>query len=208
VHVRDGKVTPVQGPGSTRLKYEQSLCHSCNTARTQVYDQAYDSLISWREENESVVLKKRLIDFEEIYGRDFEEGQRNLFKYFVKSLGCQLVDSQQTVPSDLVDLLPKSAFRTALKITFAVNEDILLLPKADRDGFIGHSGLVALLSKSDPTKINGYLWNQHISWFTVLYWYSAVPESGLGSIWTANAKHVYLGSMLSSLSEEQRATLR
>jgi hypothetical protein len=206
VHVRNGKVVPVQGPNSARLKYQQSLCHDCNTTRTQPYDLAYERFTSWLFENESVVLGKRLIDFEEVYGHNFEERQRDLFKYFVKSLGCQIVYCKQLVPYDLVDLLPNAQFKTWLKITFAVNEDILLMPKADRDGFIGDGGLIAHVSKSDQTKINGYTWTQHTSWFTVFYWYAITPKGGLGSTWIANAQHVYLGSV-SNLTEEQRAEL-
>jgi len=205
VHVRGGKVTSVQGPGSTKLKYEPSLCQSCNTAGTQAYDRAYDRFITWLFENELAVLRKRLINFEDVYGRNFEEGQLNLFRYFVKSFGCQLVDAGQPVPPDLVDLLPRKTFRTALKITFAVSEDILLFPEPDRSGFIGHNGLIALISKSDPTKINGYVWAQHQSWFTICYWYSVAPDSGIGSTWIANAQHVYLGSIVSSITGEQRA---
>jgi len=44
--------------------------------------------------------------------------QRNLFKYFVKNLGCRLVDAGELVPPDLVELLPRESFTTKLKITF------------------------------------------------------------------------------------------
>src|SRR6266487_2214875 len=84
--------------------------------------------MSWLWDNEAVVLHKRLINFEDVYGPAFEEGQRNLFKYFVKSLGCRIRDAERSVPLDLIALLPKPQFRTALKITFAVNEDILSFP--------------------------------------------------------------------------------
>jgi len=203
-HVRNQKVTNVQGPRSGRLKYPPSLCHKCNTTGTQPFDRAYDHFISWLYKNEPTVLGKRLINFEDVYGADFAAGQLNLFKYFVKSFGCRLRDSGQVVPPDLVDLLSKTQFRTALKITFAVNEDILLFPDFDRDGFIGKGDFIALLSKSNPSIVNGYQWQEHVSWFTVFYWYGVDPESGLGSIWIANAQHVYLGSM-SPLTPEQRA---
>lgn len=207
VHVLGNKITPVQGPNSIKLKYEPSLCHQCNTTGTQAYDLAYERFILWLFENEEAVLRRRLITFKEVYGRDFWHGLLNLFKYFVKSFGCQLRDARQLVPPDLVDLLPKSTFRTALQVTFAVNEDTLLLPGPDREGFIGHRGLESFAPKSRPTEINGYTWAQHVSWFTTCYWYNRIPEGDLGSPWSANAEHVNLGRFVSTLSEEQRAEL-
>lgn len=200
-HVRGGVVSPIQGPNSGKIKYEQSLCHDCNTGRTQAHDRAYERFIEWVMSNETVVLRKRQLDFEEIYGPDWEEQQRNLFKYCVKSFGCRLVDAKQVVPKDLVDLLPKKTFRTALKVTFAVNEDVLLMPKQDRDGLIGKGG-VGLVS-SEP---NGYICVEYVSWLRIHYWYFCHPYGGLGSTWIADAQYVYLGSE-APLPPEMRADL-
>jgi hypothetical protein len=63
VHVFDGVQTAIQGPRSNTLKYEPSLCHNCNTTRTQTFDRAYDQFISWVLTNEDVVLTKRFINF-------------------------------------------------------------------------------------------------------------------------------------------------
>jgi len=197
VHVRNGVISPIQGPNSLRVKYAQSLCHDCNTARTQPYDKAYDRLIDWVMSNEPAILQKRQLNFQEIYGLDWEEQQRDLFKYCVKSFGCRLVDAGQMVPRDLIDLLPLTSFRTALKITFAVNEDVLLMPKQDRTGFIGKGDLLA-------TNPQGYTWCESVSWFRIHYWYFCSPDGGLGSTWIADAQYVYLGSE-APLSPEMRA---
>lgn len=203
-HFRNGVVTAIQGPSSVKVRYLPSLCHGCNTAGTQPYDQAYDRLISWILENEPLVLKKRFINFKEVYGTSFEEGQRALFKYFVKSFGCRLVDAGASVPQDLIDLFPQKAFRTGLKITFSVNEDILLFPEDTRSSFIGKGDLGVSCSKTDRSDFNGYFWSEHVSWFTIFYWYNMWPEGDLGSTWIANAQYVYLGSA-SPLSSDQRA---
>ena len=206
VHVRDGVVSPVQGPRSSRVKYDQSLCYACNTARTQPFDMAYERLIAWIVANEATVLRKRLLDFEEIYGQGWQDCQLNLFKYCVKSFGCRLVDAGRIVPQDLVELMPLRTFLTGLKITFSVNEDVLLLDKNTQDGFIGKGDLVAWATKEHPSVATGYSWNEHVSWFTILYWYCQEPQSGRGSIWIANSQHVYLGS-LAPLTPEQRTEL-
>jgi hypothetical protein len=197
VHVRNGVTSPIQGPNSLRLKYEQSLCHDCNTSRTQPFDKAYDHFIEWVMSNEPVVLQKRHLNFEDIYGVDWREKQRDLFKYWVKSFGCRLVDAGQMVPRDLIDLLPQDSFRTALKMTFAVNEDVLLMPKQSREGFISKGELFSSNAK-------GYLWCESVSWFRIHYWYFSQPDGALGSTWIADAQYVYLGSE-APLPPEMRA---
>jgi hypothetical protein len=146
-----------------------------------------------------------MIDFAEVYGASFEEAQRNLFKYFVKNLGCRLADTGELVPPDLVELLPRERFTTKLKITFCVNEDILLLP-AWRSDFLGKGDLVAFSAQEDPFIATSYQWNEHVSWFTVYYWYGRSPEGGLGPKWIADDQFIYLGSW-SPLTPDQRAEL-
>lgn len=204
VHERLRILTPIQGPRSAVVKYAPSLCHRCNTTATQAYDKSYDSFIVWLFANEQAVLHRRIIDFKEAYGDSFEDSQRDLFKYFVKSFGCRLISARQSVPPDLVALLPRKKFYTALKITFCVNEDVMLLPVSRRSGFIGKGDLTAFMSSATPSILQGYAWDEHISWFTVCYWYGVQPEGGTGSTWVADAQHVYLGSV-SPLSPDQRA---
>lgn len=202
VHVREGIQRPIRSPGAATLKYQPSLCRRCNTASTQPFDRAYERLIEWLFVNEASVLRIRLLDFGDIYGHDFEDAQRDLFKYFVKSFGCRLVDAGREVPRDLVELMPKEEFATRLAITFCVNEDILLLPPW-RSGFIGKSDLVEFVSsESTPS----FQWKEHVSWFTTCYWYALSPESRLGPKWIADAQVVYLGSW-SPLTEEERREL-
>lgn len=204
VHVRAGSITPIQGPRAGIVKYSPSLCGPCNNAGTQAFDRAYDRFIKWVMENEAVVLNRRFIDFAEVYGSDFEGEQRDLFKYFVKSFGCRLVDAGEPVPDDLVALLPQKSFRTALKVTFCVNEDILLLPESTRSVFLGKGELTAWVSESDPSIKNGYTWHEHASWLRVCFWYDKQPDGYLGSTWIADAQYIYLGSS-HPLSPEDRA---
>lgn len=193
-HVRDGKASVVQGPSSKSLKYPPSLCRHCNTTYTQPFDRAYDALVSWTMANEEAVLRRRFIDFEEVYGVGWEDSQRDLYKYFTKSFGCRLVDASYSVPRDLVELLGLLTFRTRLRLTIAVNEDILLMSKSDRDGFIGKGDLFAPAPNSASGSTDSFAWNEHVSWLTIFYWYNCGPEGAYGSTWIADSKFVYLGS--------------
>lgn len=196
LHFPEGRTEPivVKGPNACSLKYTPSLCHNCNTNFTQPFDRAYDFFIEWVISHHDQVLRKRFINFAEVYGDKFEELQRNLFKYFTKSFGCRLVETGYAVPNDVIELLGLNYFQTGLCLTFAINEDTLLITPNIQDGFIGKGDLTIILNRYDDTDIRGYLWSEHYSWFTVFYWYKRLPDGDLGSTWIANSQHIYLGS--------------
>lgn len=206
MHVRAGKPTEIQGPNSRKIKYANILCHTCNTTSSQPYDTAYDHFIEWVLENESTVIRRRFINFADVFGSDFPKHQLNLYKYFAKSFGCRLVEAKQVVPDDVRNLFDKEQFQTALRITFSVNEDILAMPLSDRQGFIGKGGLTAMVRRGNPTQIDGFSLSEHVSWFTTHYWYALASEGNLGAEWIANSQHIYLGSY-EPLSPELRAEM-
>ena len=204
-HVRGGKETSVQGPGSKTVKYLPSLCQHCNSKRTQPFDRAYDQFIDWIiKGNEGIVLHRRFIDFAEIYGNDWESRQLDLYKYFAKSFGCRLIDAGTDVPKDVVELIGKERFRTALRLTVAVNEDVLLMPSKDRDGFIGKGDLLAWAPTQMPDEADGFTWDEHVSWLTICYWYNRFPDGRYGSTWVADSQFLYLGSF-APLDDDTRA---
>ncbi len=203
-HIKwDGTKTLIQGPDSKRIKYSPSLCQKCNGTYTQPFDRAYDIFIEYIYKNEDLILKKRFINFADVYGTDnFEVGQRNLYKYFAKSFGCRLYDAGVTVPDDIISLLGKEHFETGLLINFSVHEDILRFPNEIRDGFIGKGNLLSNMDERSKPIFKSFSWNEHVSWLTVSYWYLEYPYGGLGSIWIADNQFIYLGSK-QVLSKEQ-----
>ena len=129
VLIREGQEIPIQGPNSKFVKYQKNLCSKCNNEFTQPFDKAYECFITYIRQNKDLIIKRRLIDFQDVYGEEFEVGQCNLYKYFVKSLGCRLSNANYPIPEDLPALLPTRPFKTRLRITFSVSEDFLLLPE-------------------------------------------------------------------------------
>jgi len=204
VHVVSGSIKPVRGPRAGTLKYSPSLCATCNSTRSQPFDVAYDRLIEWVFDNEADVLRKRFLNFAEVYGATFATDQLDLYKYCVKSFGCRLVDANQSVPPDIVALFDLTQFQTGLRISFSVNEDVLLMKADNRRGFIGKTGMMAGLDAKDQTRVNWYYMSEHVSWFTISHWYMCLPDGDLGSTWVADSQHVYLGSH-TPLTAEQRA---
>ncbi|MBB1299197.1 hypothetical protein [Pseudoalteromonas sp. SR41-7] len=203
VHDKNGEHRRLQGPDAKRIKYAPSLCHECNTGFTQPFDRAYDKFIDYVYQNESDILRKRFIDFTDVYGDDFEEGLVSLYRYLAKSFGCRLYDAGQTVPDDIITLLRQAPFKTRLRLTLAVNEDILLMSHEDRKGFIGKGDLGLWTDRENPSVCTGYTWSEHVSWFLFNYWYIREPDGSTGSTWYANSRFVYLGA-ISVLSEKER----
>jgi hypothetical protein len=203
-HVRGQQETLIQGPGSKHIKYAPSLCAYCNNTRTQPFDRAYEQFITWAlDQNEESILKKRFINFAEVFGSNWPNLQCDLYKYFAKSFGCRLIDAGITVPVDVVDLMGKDRFQTGLRLTLAVNEDILLMPHSDRNGFIGKSDLFGWSAPEETGTYDSFTWNEHVSWLTTCYWYNKVPDGSYGSTWVADCQYLYFGSF-APLDNESR----
>jgi hypothetical protein len=192
---RDRKFTDIQGPKSGLLRFGKSICEQCNNTGTQPFDLAYEKFADWVVENEAVTIRRRFIDFVDVYGEDFPVGQLNLFKYFAKVFGCALCDEGHLVPADVVDLLRTEHFTTALSISMSVNEAVFSWPKDVQAGFLGDGNVG--IDDSDPN-FRLFYWKRHLRWLTVFISYgdaNGEQSSGrLGSIWIANKRVVYLGS--------------
>jgi len=140
------------------------------------------------------VLRTRFIDFEQIYGADFSNQQRNLFRYFAKSFGCRLVDAGAAIPSDLIAILLLDQFRTALRLTLAVDERIRPALGSHTNSFIGKGPLMEFRNLR-VSRRRQYTWNEHLGWLRIHYWYDAWPHGSTGATWVADAKYIYLGAV-------------
>jgi hypothetical protein len=203
VHFKDGKQTLVHSPNSKRVKFESNLCNECNSAFTQPFDLAYDKFIVWFDNNREFVYRKRVIDWKIVYGDDFITHQTNLFKYFAKCLGCRIDDYGDEVPSDLIELLHKEQFKTGLKVSFCINEDMALLP--DEDMGLGIYPLY--IDKSLYPDIPAYYCGHSYRWLDINYFYLFAYDNSLGAPWVADSRYVYLG-FYEPLTLEERENLK
>ncbi len=143
------------------------------------------------------VIRRRIIIFFHIYGEGFADSQRNLYKYFAKSLGCKLIDENIAVPKDIQELMFLENFQTGLRITFAVNEDMLSLPKKDRIG-LSKGGLFSIPHDEDTWT---FIWHETFEWLNVFYWYNYNVEQELGFPWVADSQYLHLGTYSLSTPE-------
>ena len=197
VIVKENKQREIQGANSHLLKYSPVICSYCNNTKTQPFDIAYSEFINYIDKNKDLILHQRFINFQDIYKENFEEKQRNLYKYFVKSFGCRLADNQHKIPEDMIELLDKDSFQTALRITFAINEDKLLF---DLD-IVGNGAIYAY------NKSLNYTYDEFYKWLHIFYYYDTQPNGSLGSTWIADNQYIYLGSFYSALLQKDRDKL-
>ncbi|WP_143696808.1 MULTISPECIES: hypothetical protein [unclassified Variovorax] len=202
LHVKEGKERKLQGPGSDLIKYEKCLCSACNNNKSQPFDLAYDKFFKFVIDHESEIVERRVIDFSDVYGNSFAEDQTNLYKYFVKVFGCDLSSHGLPVPQDLKDLLDKKQFKTRLRITFAVNEDMLVLGGAKRCP-LGIGKMNFWPANASVQDERSYAWSIYFSFLEICFWYAKLPTGPFGSVWTADSQWIYLG-WLRPMSPEQR----
>jgi len=193
LHFVREEVREVQGPNSKLLTYESMLCQACNNVKSQPWDLAYERFERWLFEHETLVLARRFILFDDVFGVDgVSTGCPALYKYFVKAFGCRLADAGMTVPPDLVALLPSDRPLTKLRLAFSVNKMSFAVDAETRRSYLGLGDLIRLDRRSAGI-MQPYLWHMQIGWLRVWFFYDTDVPCGLGSIWTSDSACVYLG---------------
>jgi len=82
------------------VKFPKSLCADCNNHRSQPFDEAYDQFSDYVASN-GWLRKLPGVNFQEIYGADWEAQTLNLARYYGKHFGCRLVRTSVPVPASL-----------------------------------------------------------------------------------------------------------
>lgn len=100
-----GNSKTVQGPDSDALKFEKSLCQSCNNASSQKFDLAYDRWIQFLAGNYEQIIESRVVDLRDVIAVAGGEARLDLARYFAKHIGCRVADKAGRVPASLVAFL-------------------------------------------------------------------------------------------------------
>lgn len=180
----------LQGPNSKHVKYDGVICKKCNNEKTQACDQAYDEFIKYMEGYKETVLSRRQICFSEIYGNEWMLKQLELFRYFTKAFCCRIASAGRSVPRDMVEIMKKTPFQTALWVCVAVNEDTL----ADKE--FGHlrAGIGNLVSNEGAIAFHKYASAIFYKWLVFSFWYGWGPFGPVGERWCADRDSLCLGS--------------
>lgn len=198
IHFKNGTQTKLQGANSDVIKNPKDLCKVCNNTLTQPYDRAYDRFIEYIINHNDLILERRFIDFEEIYGKDFPTQQTNLFKYFIKSFGCRIYANPDfKVPTDIIEIIRSDLayFTTGLKITMSVNKEII--NQCGRDILNSPIGKTEMTYSNLPGIQNqfGFNFSEHFGWFFINYFYLTNVNERSGIQWVADKKVLFIGEL-------------
>ena len=83
----------LQSSNAKRLKFEPSICNSCNSARTQPHDFAWQRLSAALRESKPPLKTGDIIRANRIFPCMTSAEMRNVHLFFVKWLGCEIVES-------------------------------------------------------------------------------------------------------------------
>ncbi len=112
----------IKGPSANKVLYKGVICTTCNNNLTQSWDAAYDKLmtffISQNQEIDNMDLK-------EVFGDKYVNVLKDLQKYFIKSLGCAIVDYGYKLPHYFPDPL-KNMHMDQFKVTGCLSDSTAL----------------------------------------------------------------------------------
>ncbi|RWZ67860.1 hypothetical protein ELQ92_00895 [Labedella populi] len=107
--LHDDTVESLRGPKAAGFMFSKSLCHTCNGARSQPFDDAYSIWSDYLIENHDEILELPLadvaIDFGEVFGTDIDEMLPLLGRYYAKHIGCRVAENAGRVPDSLIAYL-------------------------------------------------------------------------------------------------------
>lgn len=172
----------VQGPGAKALKYDPNLCKHCNGTKTQPHDDAYKKFISHIKGNYEAIKKSKIIQCSDIYGKkNRKQEQQNLFKYFMKTLGCRIDSIGHKVPQEFIDAINGQNYGQSLKVSIQLNSQYI--PAAGEYGFHG-------LTDQSGNPVD-YFWGQYAGWVNFYYAYNRDIPKELGEVWLGKSKNIH-----------------
>ena len=89
---------PVRGIDAAPVKFKPSICQTCNNARTQPYDRAWEALSAAALSHEPPLERGMQVPIAEVFGSEADAAMLRIHLYFVKLLGCYAVEYGVPLP--------------------------------------------------------------------------------------------------------------
>jgi hypothetical protein len=83
------------------LKSSAPMCEHCNTTRTQPHDLAWEAMSDWLSKRSKPLRNGQFIRANEIFEQDVWQKLRGVHLFFVKTLGCLIVEAGDQAPIDI-----------------------------------------------------------------------------------------------------------
>jgi len=85
---------PIVGIGSNKLTFKTRICKPCNNERTQPYDCAWQLLSKYLQTHWPIIVKNGYFSLLNVFPKDTQKYALHVHLYFVKLLGCKLVEEK------------------------------------------------------------------------------------------------------------------
>lgn len=152
-----------RGPNSSLVKFAATLCVRCNDTRSQPFDDAWDTFVSYLADHEVEVVRTRRIDWVDVFGPQWERRGADVERYVLKHAICRIVDQLPgpiTLAGEYIDFLNGGARVCAIEIELGIDLGVVELlrvtrsepppeqPDAADAGFLGTTALWVQQSQS------------------------------------------------------------
>lgn len=219
VHVVDGQLPAfVQSPRSDRLKFNKVLCDSCNSARSQQFDRAYDVFSDYLNTNETLILKRSRYRWSDVFGQDWFTGRDRVVAYWLKHIGCAFACAGIQVDQRLIDFLdnPVALSSVPLKLRLEIRRDIVDLSRYLRAsgesiglGGLWMGGIAGEYSRSQKRIVRA---SSHwgMRWLRLNYHFDSTWSAGACNfahdrVWLGNSRNVDRRTLMRHLKRSDLA---
>lgn len=175
---KDGEIAKLigaQGPRAKALQFEPSICHLCNSSRTQQADREFDRL--HRRVQESFYKKENLSTaFNEERYHLGSQPYLNVFRYFAKLLCCHIAVSEGPRPIHMSRFATGEIHANCVWLNIRSDWGYKNTSKQlGSHSYAAHGGLVVYAERTDgqPTAFHStltvgpiqYVFHSRLNWF-------------------------------------------
>ena len=91
-----------------QVKWRKNMCATCNNAKSQPFDMAYDTMENFIVTNADHMGTWSRLAWVDVFGAEWQQSATNLGRYFAKQVCCMLATQRLPIPEDLITFLDGS----------------------------------------------------------------------------------------------------
>jgi hypothetical protein len=137
LHNRQRRNIMLQSINSKKLKSTAPMCNTCNSARTQPHDYAWEALSDALRLRRPILRPGDVVRANRVFRHDTTQQMLGVHLFFVKWLGCQVVESNIAISP------PIDTFSKAIMTNKPHQNIWLAFGMSNRDGWVGSSDIGA-----------------------------------------------------------------
>jgi len=145
LHNRQRRNIKLQSLNAKKLKSAAPICNTCNSARTQPHDYAWEALSEALRLRRPVLKHGDIVRTNRIFPHNTAKQMLNVHLFFVKWLGCRIVESNIPISP------PIASFSEAIVNQRPHPNIWLSFGMSDRAGWVGASDVSAATFTGSPS---------------------------------------------------------